>query len=1452
VSWAQVATSYTFTQTAGTYSAISGGTVFQTGTFDDVVSSAVTIPSFTFNGTAYTSIRISTNGFITFGATAPTTGTYIPLSTTTAYAGAIAPFGRDLQGNATAEIRYEQVGSNFVIQYKDVRRYGVTGENLNFQVILTPSNNSISVVYGTMTPGSNTFYPQVGLRGATASDYNNRTIAQAGGNWINSTAGSSNTSTMYFNSAASTTVPSSGLTYSWQIASCLAPSGLAASAITANSATLNWTAPSAAPANGYEWELRTSGNPGTAGAVASGTVSATTVNLTSLTPNTAYSAYVRSACAGSNSAWTPAANFSTLCNAQTVPFFEGFETGYTQGSAIAGCWTQAAVSGTGSWLANSTNTTYNRTPRTGSFNATLIYGNTRWMFIPVQLTGGVAYQLQFYARQDGSTATNATIMASYGTTATAAGMTSAIVAETGLVAGDYQEFSGIFTPSTSGTYVIGIRGFINSSPWYISLDDISLVLAPSPCTGTPAPGNTVSSVSSVCTDVQFTLSLQNSIVGTGVTYQWYRSTVSSSGPWTTFGGSTPTVTTTQSQQSWYYCAVTCSGNTGSSTPVQVNPAPAVNCYCTPIYSSGKVDGDLISNVVIPGTTLSNNTGTEPVNPAYTYFTGQPNFTATLQAGTTYQIQITVGSFGSQNIAVWIDFNEDGVFSTNERVGFSPSSVGSFGTVTFPLSLPCNPVPGVKRMRVRDVWNTEGNAINPCTSYGYGEAEDYDVTIVPPPPCPVPSGLLAGNVTFNSAALSWTIGCVETMWEVEYGPAGFTPGTGTPVSVASTNYTLQGLNSATAYHVYVRANCDLNGYSSYFGPVSFTTPEPPPANDNCSTATLISGCTSVQGNTAFATGDGLTSFCGTSVSATSQGVWYRFVGDGNPVEVNTCGSNFDTKIQVLTGPCNSLTCIGGNDDSCSSQSRVNFSSNFGQTYYIYVYPYSNPGGPFTLNLISGPPCQAPQPVATSVGVTSASVSWPAVSGAVSYDYSIGTSSFCSNGTVTNTTGTSVNFGNLIPNTTYFVCVRTNCTCGTSSYTSYSFTTLPLPNDLCAGAAVVSCGSTVSGSTVGATSDAGSPTCVTSGGGNGVWYKFVGNGAQVTLDLCSSSYDTKVLVYSGSCGALTCVTGNDDFCGSRSRVVFVANAGTDYYILVSGFGSSTGSFNMEISCTCGPDLGAPWTVTSIGGAVGTAIDNVCESTIDISSNGTGTPVADKLRFAWVPVCGDVVITARIANLTNGAFGGIMFRESDSPGSRRLSIRSQLGASVFRDIRQTTNGFLNTQPIFRPQSPRWMRIERTGNIFRGLTSVDGQTWTQLFAVNLNFPSCMQVGLLTQGVNVNQVGQVNFGDVDITGSTPALSAIEGGLNATGVEQANLSVYPNPTADMLNVKVEDYAGLPAVLTVRNTLGQVVQTLRFDEISELLISIPVGQLPAGVYNLTLQAEGREPQTRAFVVNRARP
>lgn len=99
---------YSFSQSVGTYTPLTGGSVvaFYEGaagalSMDDVVYNLPdgTIPfGFVFDGQVYTGLNINSNGFITFGATPPTTSTYVPLSSTTAYSGAISPFGRDLQG----------------------------------------------------------------------------------------------------------------------------------------------------------------------------------------------------------------------------------------------------------------------------------------------------------------------------------------------------------------------------------------------------------------------------------------------------------------------------------------------------------------------------------------------------------------------------------------------------------------------------------------------------------------------------------------------------------------------------------------------------------------------------------------------------------------------------------------------------------------------------------------------------------------------------------------------------------------------------------------------------------------------------------------------------------------------------------------------------------------------------------------------------------------------------------------------------------------------------------------------------------------------------------------------------------------------------------------------------------------------------------------------------------
>jgi hypothetical protein len=176
----------------------------------------------------------------------------------------------------------------------------------------------------------------------------------------------------------------------------------------------------------------------------------------------------------SYSTWSGPLNFTTTCESYTVPYVEGFETGYSNGSAVGGCLTQEDVSGTTVWTANSTATSYNRTPRTGSWNAYLSYGNTDWVFIPVDLVAGVGYTASVYARQDGSGSTNSTVGISYGTSATASAMTNTIAADTGIINGDYQLISGEFTPAATATYFVGIKGYMNFSPWYISIDDISI------------------------------------------------------------------------------------------------------------------------------------------------------------------------------------------------------------------------------------------------------------------------------------------------------------------------------------------------------------------------------------------------------------------------------------------------------------------------------------------------------------------------------------------------------------------------------------------------------------------------------------------------------------------------------------------------------------------------------------------------------------------------------------------------------------------------------------------------------------------------------------------------------------------------------------------------------------------------------------------------------------------
>jgi len=144
-----------------------------------------------------------------------------------------------------------------------------------------------------------------------------------------------------------------------------------------------------------------------------------------------------------------------------------------------------------------------------------------------------------------------------------------------------------------------------------------------------------------------------------------------------------------------------------------------------------------------------------------------------------------------------------------------------------------------------------------------------------------------------------------------------------------------------------------------------------------------------------------------------------------------------------------------------------------------------------------------------------------------------------------------------------------------------TVVVLENDACDNAIELTCpagGGTFSvlGSTLLA-SYTGPFDCITSHTAPELWYKIMGNGGGITATTCSANttYDTKLSAFDGTCGALGCVTGDDDdsscsFSSLQTTINWTSVPDTEYYIMVHGYSSGVGDFELTITCDIPVDL------------------------------------------------------------------------------------------------------------------------------------------------------------------------------------------------------------------------------------------------------------------------------------------
>src|SRR5690554_6877580 len=239
-------------------------------------------------------------------------------------------------------------------------------------------------------------------------------------------------------------------------------------------------------------------------------------------------------------------------------------------------------------------------------------------------------------------------------------------------------------------------------------------------------------------------------------------------------------------------------------------------YCTP--TSNCASGARITNFVTTGALddIANSTGSTTCGITSTGYSNYSNISATAVEGTVISFTVGVGNFAAY-VKLWVDWNNNGVFEADELMSESTTTTPSNTNYNGSFTVPAGTTPDNYRLRVRVVESVM--AFTACSAQTYGETEDYTINVITPPTCMFPQNLSAINTSASSVSLSCT--STGTLFDIEYGPTGFTPGTGTIIPGVGNPYTLGGLTGGMTYDYYVRQDCGVDGVSIWRGPVTFT-------------------------------------------------------------------------------------------------------------------------------------------------------------------------------------------------------------------------------------------------------------------------------------------------------------------------------------------------------------------------------------------------------------------------------------------------------------------------------------------------------------------------------------------------------------------------------------------------------------------------------------------------------
>jgi hypothetical protein len=500
---------------------------------------------------------------------------------------------------------------------------------------------------------------------------------------------------------------------------CDAPTGLASSSITTTSALVSWTAASGAVSYKVDYKLSTD----TGWTVANAALNATSMTLSSLTPNSAYNWRVRTNCSVNTSVYS-SANFNTLgvCNSPI-----GLNTTSITTSSATLNW--SAVSGATNYKVDyklSTDTTWivlnaATTSTSASLSGLSSFSNYDWR-VQTNCTSGTSS----FAQSSFTTLSSCTAPGSLATTSittnsatinwgSAAGAASYRVEYKARSAGSWTLVDSTTTSTTAALSGLSSatqydwRVRTNCSPGYSSYTQDSFTTL-IPC-GNPATLNLDSSTSS---SAMLTWAAVSGANNYAVDYK-----LKSSGTWISTAGTTSnSITISGLSEGSYDWRVMANCTSGSGAWV----SSSFLIYCG---SSGTNSATSYIDRVSIGTIyrLSGNDGGYYDATAYSM---------NVKPGQNYSVSVSPGYPGAKKNTYWslfVDLNQDGDFADAGEL-ISTKSYKGIGNTNLNLNMPNTATLGYTRMRVSFSLTTKYPSY--CGSVTNGEVEDYTLFVTNTP------------------------------------------------------------------------------------------------------------------------------------------------------------------------------------------------------------------------------------------------------------------------------------------------------------------------------------------------------------------------------------------------------------------------------------------------------------------------------------------------------------------------------------------------------------------------------------------------------------------------------------------------------------------------------------------------------------------------------------------------